>query len=495
MQNKSLTDFLSEYAEKRAVSFHMPGHKDGAAFSRFPTEDSEGRDEADLFLENVFRYDITEIPGADDLQRPETVIRDMEERYSALYGSKKTFLLINGSSCGLAAAVDVAARPGGTIIMARNCHKSIYNEVRRRRLKIRYAYPELSSDMETTEEITPDEIGRCFDEAPDASAVIMPSPDYYGMLSDIGKIAEVVHHHGAILIVDQAHGAHLKFFDEYAPYKGSDGKSLLTAAEDLGADIVINSTHKTLASFTQTGIANICSDRVDTDVFEEHLLTHESTSPSYLLMTSLALNLRILEEHAGEAVKSWSGDLDFFRKHAGDISSLKIRRGKYFDDTKILLDMSEAGLSGSDLARGLEERGIIPELSAGSIVMCMTGIGNKRSDYERLLEALSDIEKSEDFNGGRKEKKTGITAASYIRRASGGLAVIPEDTGASVSVSIDDAAGRRSAASIVPYPPGIPLVCPGEMIDSETADVIKAAAGSGVEVLGLSRDGTVKVSR
>lgn len=493
MQNKSLTDFLSEYARKRAVSFHMPGHKDGAAFSRFPTEDSEGRDEADLFLENVFRYDITEIPGADDLQRPETVIRDMEKRYSALYGSKKTFLLINGSSCGLAAAVDVAAEPGGTIIMARNCHKSIYNEVRRRRLKIKYAYPELSSDMETTEEITPDEIRRCFEEASDATAVIMPSPDYYGMLSDIGKIAEVVHQHGAILIVDQAHGAHLKFFDKYAPVKAPDGRPLMTAAEDLGADIVINSTHKTLASFTQTGIANICSDRVDTDMFEEHLLTHESTSPSYILMTSLALNLRILEGYAEEAVRSWRSDLDFFRKRAGEISSLELRQGKYFDDTKILLNMSEAGLSGSELERGLEKRDIIPELSAGSIVMCMTGIGNVRSDYERLLGALSDIEKNEDLDSSRKEEKPVITSASFIKRTSGGLAVIPEETAGSVSVSIDDAVGRRSAGSIVPYPPGIPLVCPGEMIDGETADVIKAAAESGIKVLGLSHDGTVKV--
>ncbi|MGN0708877.1 MAG: aminotransferase class I/II-fold pyridoxal phosphate-dependent enzyme [Anaerovoracaceae bacterium] len=498
MQYKSLTDFLSEYAEKRAVSFHMPGHKDGAAFRRFPTADGQGRNEAELFLGNVFRYDITEIPGADNLQEPETVIRDMAERYSALYGSEKTFLLINGSSCGLAAAIDTAVPPGGTIIMARNCHKSIYNEVRRRRLRVEYAYPEVSSDLETTEEITAAEIKRCFDEAPSASAVILPSPDYYGMLSDIGAIAGEVHRHGAVLIVDQAHGAHLKFFDRYAPFTDGSGRQRCAAAEDLGADIVINSTHKTLASFTQTGIANVCSDRVDSGAFEEHLLAHESTSPSYLLMTSLYLDLRILEEHAGEAVRSWRSDIDFFREKAKAVKSLRLRSGQYFDDTKILLDMSAAGYDGAALERELEKRDIIPELSAGDIVMCMTGIGNVRSDYERLLEALSDIEESAggtglaaDGSGGAERK---AAAAAFMEKRSGGPAVIPEEIGSSESVSLDEAAGRISAGSIVPYPPGIPVICPGELISREMAEYIKNTAAGGTQVLGLTRDGKIKVS-
>ena len=258
MFNESIVEFLIKHSKKNAVSFHMPGHKGGDIIAK------HGYGE---FLDNILGCDITEIKGADNLFQPESIIKETMEAYKKLYDVKYTNLLVNGSSCGLVASVLATCQRGYKLIMARNSHKSIFNAVKLGDIKPVYARPELLEEYGILGEISKDEIKRLIDENPDAKAVILPSPNYYGICSDIKEIAKHVHDAGMLLIVDQAHGAHLKFYDKNK------------AAENLGADIVVNSTHKTLLSFTESAIINVCSDRVDILELEDKIQYIESTSP------------------------------------------------------------------------------------------------------------------------------------------------------------------------------------------------------------------------
>ena len=263
--NKGVTQFLLSHARKNPVSFHMPGHK-GSAIYR---ENGYGD-----FLDHFVDCDITEIPGADNLYQAEDIIADTMAKYRTLYDVRESYLLINGSSAGLVASILTCVPRGGKLIMARNCHKSIFNGLLMAGAEPVYLHPEMIDDYGISGEISLESVKVAIAEHPDASALILPSPNYYGICSDIKAIATAVHEAGMVLIVDQAHGAHLHFFGSHLdePFKSAD---------DLGADIVIQSTHKTLASFTQSAIVNLCTDRVDKYLFEDKLQLIESTSPSY----------------------------------------------------------------------------------------------------------------------------------------------------------------------------------------------------------------------
>lgn len=466
--NKTLHDFLRAHASGSPVSFHMPGHKGSAVYRQLGYDD---------FLDNMVDWDITEIPGADNLFQTEGVIASVMDRYCSLYGSRASYLLINGSSCGLIAAIMSCVPRGGRLIMARNCHKSVFNGLPLAGVEPVYAYPEMIEAYGITGEISVDEIRRCLDAAPDASAVLLPSPNYYGICSDIGAIAELVHSRGKILIVDQAHGAHLKFFDEYCG-------GLKLAAENLGADIVIDSTHKTLASFTQSAVANVFGTRVNLFDFEDALQKIESTSPSYLLMASLDINADILEKHGRQLIADWRHDLDWFYKAASRIEGLRVMNHSLLDDSKLNLDMSHYGLDGLALEKKLMARNIYPELVTGNIVMCMTGIGNRRCDYEALIGALSEI-----ASEGHLLDSVEAAPAPWSFKD---LKQHPVPAVRKKS-QLNDAAGKICAASIIPYPPGIPIICPGEELDQEIIDYVSDLRARGENVMGVDSDGRITV--
>lgn len=468
--------FLLEHAGKNPVSFHMPGHK-GEAFYR----DNGCGD----FLDALMDCDITEIPGADNLFQTEGIIRQTMDRYRELYDSEESYLLINGSSAGLIASIMTAVKRGGSLIMARNCHKSIFNGVVMAGAEPVYAYPEVIDGYGISGEITAEEIRRCLKEHPDSDAVILPSPNYYGICSDIGAIAAAVHEAGKILIVDQAHGAHLKFFDRYIR---EEKKQPLLAAENLGADIVINSIHKTLGAFTQTAVVNLCSGRINKYDFEDKLQLIESTSPSYLLMASADLNAEILEKRGRNLIRSWEDNLRYFYEEAEKIPGLRVMADSMLDHTKINLDMSRCGLSGLELEEQLMKYQIYPELVTGNIVMCMTGIGNRRWDYERLLQALTELSAGLFCGEARTvpEAVQRLTVKKPVQRS------IPNEC---ERIPLENAAGRICAGSIIPYPPGIPIICPGEIIDEEVLRYTAELRKKGEKVMGIDDLGRVTVGK
>lgn len=480
--NRAITTFLTEHADRNPVSFHMPGHKG----SRIYRENGYGD-----FLDKIMDCDITEIPGADNLFQTEGIIAETMKKYERLYGVKKSYLLVNGSSGGLIAAILACVKPGGKLIMARNSHKSIFNALGLASIKPVYAYPQEAEGCGILGEITVDEIARCMDENPDAEAVILPSPNYYGICSNVRAIAEEVHKRGKVLIVDQAHGAHLKFFGKYGGAESPIRGGFPESAEDQGADIVINSIHKTLASFTQSALLNLCSDRVNPFLLEDKLQAIESSSPSYPMMASLDINADLLESAGERLIRQWAENLNYFYDEANRIPGLVVLTPKNLDRTKLNIDMSAYGIDGNELEELLMERDIFIELVTGNIVMCMTGIGNTRRDYERLLEALAEI----------AAQRRGVMAeCTELKRAVQPkvLTRVLEQRavpGEKVFVPLKEAAGRVCASSIIPYPPGIPIVCPGEVIDEDVIEYIKERREAGEKVIGLTSADTVCVGK
>ena len=458
-----MEEFLLKHAGKKPVSFHMPGHKGSALYKRF------GHGE---FLKDFLDYDVTEIEGADNLFQREGIIADLAEKYRLLYGVRASIPLINGTSCGLIAAILATVPRGGKLILARNCHKSVFNALTLGGIRPVYARPVLSSSWGISGEVAPEEIEKLLSDHPDASAVILPSPNYYGICSDIPGIAEVVHRFGKILIVDQAHGAHLEFFHRFRPAAG-----LPLNGERAGADIVVNSIHKTLGSMTQSALLNICSDRVDQELLEEWLQMLESTSPSYILMTSLDINARILEDHGSLLFQEWQENLEWFYSQARGIPGLRIMEAPGLDRTKLNLDLSDRVYTGRALEEALIERyGIYPELNTGNILMAMTGIGNTREDYGRLLAALRELAERE------KEPSS------------------PKDSLDSGNPDLEDRfaglmaqEGKTCLRSVIPYPPGIPLICPGEVVSSTQLEELTGCLRNGEKVLGLTNQGLIKV--
>ncbi len=467
-----MIEFLLNHADKKTVSYHMPGHKGSKLYRQL----GYGK-----WLDNFMDCDITEIPGADNLFQAEDVLKDIQDRYAKLYDAKNSYLLINGTSGGLIAAILASVPAGKKLLMAKNCHKSIFNALTLGNIEPVYLHPEIDEEYGITGAINPEEVKRLLAETPEAEAVILPSPNYYGICSDIEAIAEVVHNAGKVLIVDQAHGAHLHFFHKYGA-----GDDMPESAEMSGADIVVGSTHKTLASLTQSAILNLCSDRVDRYVLEDKLQAVQSTSPSYVLMASLDINAEILEKHGQQLMNKWRENLDWFYSEAPKVKGLNIMKAAMMDDTKINLDMGAYGITGGQLEKLLMEKNIYTELNTGDILMCMTGIGNTRSDLEKLLGALAEIADSREL-AERAEGQRKIVIPK-----GGRMHPVPKYK---EYVKLEEAAGRVCAGSIIPYPPGIPFVCPGEEISGETCKYIKALRDAGEKVIGVNDKGQVLVGR
>ena len=499
MKNYTIADFLKKNAGTDSISFHMPGHK-----GRSAAYEAAGYGQ---LLSQAAAWDITEIPGADSLFSPRGALRNVMDNYAELYGARHTELLVNGSSAGLIAAILSSVPLGGKLILGRNSHHAVFSALRLGGINPVYIRPETDPDYNIAAEISPYELEEACDANPDASAILITSPNYCGMLSDIQLLADVAHDHGMLLIVDQAHGAHLKFFD-YDAVSARDNGAYVPhpkhAAESLGADIVINSTHKTLFSFTGSGILNICGDSVDIDAVSEALRMVQTTSPSYLLMASLDINEKIMRSSWRRIIDDWKADLTGFYKGASRINGLTVVTGsgskgtgsqdadvfslyRYRegpDPTKINISMSELGISGERLEKELRYRGIISEMVHGEYVLLMTGAGNIRSDYEQLLDALEDI--ASGYGIGTHVDRTPRSFDDIVLE----YANVPLE---GESVPLYDAVGRVLYDPIVTYPPGTPIACPGEILSMEVISHISAILEAGEAITGVDDEGLIKV--
>ncbi|MBQ6388485.1 MAG: hypothetical protein IJH90_02495 [Mogibacterium sp.] len=525
MERKTIIEFLNEQARSGGhLSFHMPGHKGRASiYERTGYGD---------FISNIMACDITEIPGADALFCPQTTLRAVMDNYAELYGVRCSDLLVNGSSTGVMSAILSSVSVGGKLILGRNSHHSAFSALRLGGINPIYLRPETDRTTGLAMGISPSELERACEANPDAEAVLITSPNYYGMLSDIAQLAIVAHEYDMILIVDQAHGAHLKFFDNEAVQLQAEGAYIRHpkhAAESLGADIVINSTHKTLLSFTGSGILNICTDRVDAGRVGEYLRMLQTTSPSYLLMGSLDVNERIMRKYWPDIVKRWREDITTFYRRASRINGLtligagpasgqqspqasgisqqssqtpeigqEVPFGMYqrrvgLDMTKINISMASLGISGAQLDLELRQHGIISEMVHGEFVMLMTGVGNLSSDYDRLLEVLRKISDSYGFVGRQPDdddagRRRPLSSGTFVLETSE-MPLEFED------IPLYQADGRVLYDPVIIYPPGSPVACPGEVLTVEVIGHIADALERGEKVTGVDEEGMIRVGR
>ena len=487
-ESKGLIEFIKAHRDMERASFHMPGHKGKDFFKENGYED---------FVDLMIDGDLTEIEGADNLFKAESILRETMNRYKAMYTAKHAFMLVGGSSAGILASVLSVISKGDALIMASNCHKSVYNALMLSGGKAVFVTPETLKDYGLAGEVSASRIEEALIKNPDAKAVLITSPNYYGVCSDIEKISEIVHAHGKILIVDEAHGAHLAFMDKITPSsdkgRNGDGKVQKLAAEASGADIVILSTHKTLASFTQTAILLVCSDRVDVDTLANNLQILQSSSPSYILMASLDMNARIIEEAGAILFTKWQSDLDYAYGRLRKIQGLELLETELLDRTKLVFGLRELGISGYELDALLRERGVFCELSDSRFVMAMSGIGSKRKDYELLISVLSEIAEGACESGrkrvSREEDEAFLMDELYRH---GEIFDVPSET---ERLALRECEGKISAQALIPYPPGIPIVVPGERIDAEKIKVLEKLNKDGVSVIGIDENGKILCGR
>jgi len=491
-----IIDFLLKNAEEAYASFHVPGHKGMEIYKKWGYS---------AFLERFMDCDLTEIEGSDNLFAAEGIIKEVQDKYAKLYEVKKSYLLINGSSVGIISAILASVSKGGKMIVARNCHKSVFNALRLGDIKPTFVFPEIDKEYGIAGGVSAKSIENLIIKNPDAEAVIVTSPNYYGICSDIKAIAEVVHRYNKILIVDQAHGAHLKFFNKYFPNQSGWGKEIPLCAEDGGADIVINSIHKTLASFTSTAILNLCSDRVAEYAIEDMLQMLQTSSPSYLLMASADINADILEKHGQVLISEWKKNVEKIYAKFKTIEGVELMECPQLDKTKLNIDMSTLGISGKALDQRIAKMGVKAEMHTENTVMCMSGIGNSSADFERLADVIMKISEEEKdklcsaenqeetLENGEKLSIANRRCISNIKEFADlefcGIPAQKEE------VLLQKSENRVCAAAISLYPPGIPVVCAGEKITKEVIEYVEELIKKGEKILGINERHNILVGK
>lgn len=468
-----LYDRLAMYSRGDYYPMHMPGHK---------------RNKALLSMVNPYEIDITEIPGFDNLHEPQGILLELSNRISSLYKAEKSYPLINGSTGGILAGISAATNRGDAILVGRNCHKSVYNGIALKELTPIYLYPEYSTELSINCGISPQKVEEMLIAHKNIKAVIITSPTYEGIISDIRTISKLVHSHGGILIVDEAHGAHLGLDPRFPE-----------SAVTLGADIVIQSLHKTLPSFTQTAVIH-CNNHKLFKRLEKYLAIYQTSSPSYVMMAGIDKCISLLEEKGKDLFDDYYGKLEEFYQTANQLKNLKIVINEIVGSNNIhKLDPSKITvltkgvlfkgqpLNGHQLAEILLDKyHIIVEMVARDYVLAMTSIADTKEGFDRFTNGLLDLD-NELASASRSNHDNLIDTRQLFRPLQ---AITPYRAMELKTEAIDlqSCQGRISADIITIYPPGIPLIVPGERINQEFTDYIESSIKDGLTVTGLMED-------
>ncbi len=470
---------LSAYGASDFYGFHMPGHKRHMGGASGP-----------------YGLDITEIHGFDDLHHPQEhgILAQAQARAAAVYGAEETHFLVNGSTAGVLSAISGCTRPDGELLLARNSHRSAYHGAALLRLKVHYLYPQILVELGINGGILPEDVDKSLTMHEGIEAVFVTSPTYEGVCLDVKAVAEICHCHGVPLIVDQAHGAHFPF-SAYFP------EDALRA----GADVVIQSVHKTLPSLTQTALLHVQGDLVDRERLRSYLSVYQSSSPSYVLMASLDDCMELLEKKGEALFAAYTERLEQFRVECRDLRNLRLlgkelvgREGvSDFDRSRLVIFSEEEALTGAGLSRWLRAQAHLEmEMAAGAYVTGISSVADQREDFERLDAALHTLDKTLQEDGGSPQnQKSKREKSRQIRKAQAALPLwqaLEEDR---EWVEADKGENRLSASYLYLYPPGIPLVVPGERLDAGLCREIKAAAGRGQRLHGLDGQGRIAVVR
>ena len=498
-----LLERLTEYAGSDAYPFHMPGHKRREIPDGIPGG-----------FPDPYGIDITEIDGFDNLHHAEGILKDAMDEAAAIYGTDRSWYLVNGSTCGILSAVFATTENGGKILTARNCHKAVYHAICLNRLEAEYLYPEEITEFGINGGIRAEDVRkalekdamRCAGNSGDVrgkitkiQAVLITSPTYEGVVSDIRAIADAAHEYGIPLIVDEAHGAHLEYADQCHGFPKS--------ALEYGADLVIQSLHKTLPSFTQTAILHVKGKLVDQDRVSRYLSMFQTSSPSYLFMAGMERCIRYMDGDGRNGMVRYEKRLERFMERMEGLQVLEVLDreicGKYrtvagWDPSKIVVSTMRAeDFHGEELAETLRRKYHLEmEMTAPEYVIAMTSLMDTEEGFERLGTALLEIDgalrhcvepEQQKEKGESKEKErcetpevTESKVLHPVRRM-----LICEAMNADMErTALQDTVGKVSAEFVYLYPPGIPIIAPGEVFTDAIVEKIVAYKAAGLLVQG-----------
>lgn len=433
-----LMEKLWEYAESGALPMHMPGHKRNT--------------EAFPWLRGLAQRDITEICGFDNLNDPEGLFRDLERRAAGLWGAGESVILVNGSTVGVLASVLSLLEGGGELLMCRASHRSVYHAAQLGKIRTRYISPERDPVLGVPLCVTAGEVEAALKAFPDVRLVCVTSPTYEGVISDIASIAGVCHARGIPLLVDEAHGAHL----------GLGG--FPASSVRLGADVVVQSLHKTLPSLTQTALLHINPGLVDAGRVRRYVSMLQTSSPSYLLSASVDGCVGYLEREGDAAADRWLAALRSFREETANLQNLRLWSGAEIRDPSKLLICAD----GLWLSAALRERyGIELEYACRTHALAMTGMGDTEKSLSRLAAALGELDREAEGRRPDQALLPGVPRQVLPIHEAAALPGRP--------VPADEAPGRVAGEYIWSYPPGVPLLVPGEEVTAEAVRAIKSA--------------------
>ena len=460
---QSLLKRLIEYQKSDVYGFHMPGHK---------------RNETLLGRDLPYGIDITEIEGFDDLHHAEGILVRAQERAARLYHSEETHFLVNGSSVGILSAILGTTARGDKILMARNCHKSAYHGVELNGLRAVYLYPKFEVQMQMNVELEVEEVVRALEEHPDAKAVMIVSPTYDGVVSDVEAIAEEVHRRGIPLIVDEAHGAHFGFH----PYFPEN-------ANQKGADIVIHSVHKTLPALTQTALLHMNGTLVNRRRVEKYLHMLQSSSPSYVLMAGIDRCMELLEQEGDALFEAYVARNQALRENLSRLQHIKLLETQRYDRSKFVFSVKNTGMTSRDLYQMLlENYHLQMEMCAGTYVIAMTSIADTDAGFDRLQEAMCEIDALAGEPGENGQDGQAQDAFELLRlNARDTIAAAVARAEEARYVSWQEAQGQVALEYAYVYPPGIPFVVPGEAVTGEVAEQIAQYERLGFQIEGPRR--------
>lgn len=498
-----LLERLTEYAGSDAYPFHMPGHKRREIPDGIPGG-----------FPDPYGIDITEIDGFDNLHHAEGILKDAMDEAAAIYGADRSWYLVNGSTCGILSAVFATTENGGKILTARNCHKAVYHAIYLNRLEAEYLYPEEITEFGINGGIRAEDVRkalekdamRCAGNSGDVrgkntkiQAVLITSPTYEGVVSDIRAIADAAHEYGIPLIVDEAHGAHLEYADQCHSFPKS--------ALEYGADIVIQSLHKTLPCFTQTAILHVKGKFVDQDRVSRYLSMFQTSSPSYLFMAGMERCIRYMDGDGRNGMVRYEERLEHFMERMEGLQVLEVLDreicGKYrtvagWDPSKIVVSTMHAeDFHGEELAETLRRKYHLEmEMTAPEYVIAMTSLMDTEEGFERLGTALLEIDgalrhcveseqqKEKGESKGKKRCETPEATESKVSHPVRRTLICEAMDADTERTALQDTVGKVSAEFVYLYPPGIPIITPGEVFTDVIVEKIVAYKAAGLLVQG-----------
>jgi arginine decarboxylase len=490
-----IIEALQAWVDKSHAPFYTPGHKRGVGMDRRLKN---------VWGNAVFGWDLPELPGLDNLHAPGGIIEEAQILAADAFGAQQTWFLVNGSTAGVMAAILATCGEGEKIILPRNIHSSAIAGLIHAGAVPIFITPEYDRVLDLAHCITPAAVKFALEQHPEAKAVMVVYPTYYGACGDLAAIGEIVHSYGLPLLVDEAHGAHFGFHADLPP-----------SALSVGADLVVQSTHKLLGALTQSAMLHVSGDFICRSKVSQALRLVQSTSPSYLLLASLDAARQQMALHGRELMTKTIELAELARTKISQIDGLSVVEldrptpgFSYLDRTRLTVTVTDLDLTGFAADEILsDELGITAELPSLQHLTFIISLGNTRADIDRLIAGFTEL--ALHHRGDRWRTSTTLSTSSLSPGESLNLAQIqPPDKiltemaitprqatrSNNLVVSIDSAIGKISAESICPYPPGIPILIAGEIITIEALDYLRQVLDLGGEIVGCD-DSTLQTIR